>query len=465
VDTYLTTMQVAALSIAGMCHALLGSIKVPLARQLQIDESRMGGLVSVFGFTLIPMAFAAGIFSDSLGRDTVIAGGCLLLILSVVVLAHLKSYRMAVVSVLLLGTGWSALVNVLNATQGPSFLSIDEISKANLPFAMNLGDFVFGLGAFVMPVAATMALRRVGLKKTFLVFAALIAIPLVLSMYVDVDSFVKQFGEIMKSAEPVKEGAAKVGTELGFADLLGDKVVMFCCLAFFFHVPVEACVATWATTLMIDRGVRERNANLLLSAFWLTFTVSRLIAALSIPAGTDHGVVIGLAAATVLVVLGLVVSRRKLQTSILVIAAGLILGPIFPILIAFLVGQVDVSMQGRAIGLFFCIGGIGWAVVPLLVGKLADMTSLKRPSKTDETDETDETEPGDAFKYQGLDLHAESEPGDTEDDLQAKIAKEDTGAMIEDDLTDRTSLQNAFLVVAACAVGLLAICTVLSMLE
>jgi len=141
-DTNLTVMQVAALSIAGMCHALLGSIKVPLARQLEIDESRVGGLVSVFGFTLIPMAFAAGIVADSWGRDMVITAGCVLLILSVLVLAHLKSYAMAVLSVLLLGTGWSALVNVLNATQGPSFLAEAEISKQNLPFAMNLGDFV-----------------------------------------------------------------------------------------------------------------------------------------------------------------------------------------------------------------------------------------------------------------------------------------------------------------------------------
>ena len=160
VDTYLTTMQVAALSIAGMCHALIGSIKVPLARQLDIDESRVGGLVSVFGFTLIPMAFAAGIFADSFGPDKVLVAGFLLLILSVLVLAHLKSYRMAVLSVLLLGTGWSALVNVLNATQGPSFLPLDEIAD-RLSYAMNLGDFVFGMGAFLMPIVAGYSLHLV----------------------------------------------------------------------------------------------------------------------------------------------------------------------------------------------------------------------------------------------------------------------------------------------------------------
>ena len=378
-DSYLTIMQVAALFIAGMCHALLGSIKVPLARQLEIDESRVGGLVSVFGFTLVPMAFAAGIFADSWGRDAVVANGCVLLILSVVVLANLKSYWMAVLSVLLLGTGWSALVNVLNATQGPAFLAEADISKQNLPYAMNLGDFVFGMGAFVMPMVVNLSIRRLGLKKTFLAFAALIVIPLVLSINVDVDGFVQQFAEIMTRAEATNGGALVADkAQQGFTDLLSDRFVIFCCLAFFLHVPVEACVATWATTLMIDRGARERSAAVLLSVFWLTFTVSRLIAALAFPPGRHHQMVIGLAVILVLVVLGLVTSRRQLQTSSLVLAAGLILGPIFPILIAFLVGHVDVSVQGRAIGLFFCVGGVGWAVIPFIVGRLADRVGLQR---------------------------------------------------------------------------------------
>ncbi len=375
-DTYLTTMQVAALSIAGMCHALLGSIKVPLARQLQIDESRVGGLVSVFGFTLIPMAFAAGIFADSFGRDTVLVAGFVLLIISVLVLAHLKSYGMAVLSVLLLGTGWSALVNVLNATQGPSFLPLDEIAE-RLSYAMNLGDFVFGMGAFLMPIVVGYSLRQIGLRSTFMVFALLMIIPLLLSFAVDWQRI-----------------APEEATRLfAFTDLLQDKIVWICCIAFLFHVPVEACVATWATTLMIDRGVGEKNSNLLLSAFWLTFTVSRLIAALSIPllAGlmkesgihveTDHVVVIGLAVIMLAVVLGLVTSRGKRQTSALLILAGLILGPIFPILIAQLVGHVGAelpTMEGRAIGLFFCIGGIGWAGIPFVVGKLADRFGLQK---------------------------------------------------------------------------------------
>src|SRR6185503_14232916 len=99
-DPLLTLMQIAALAVAGMCHALLGSVKVPLARKLEIDEARVGGLVSVFGFTLIPMVLAAGFLVDAFGKQTVLAGGFVLLIVSLIILSRLKSYRAALLAVL-----------------------------------------------------------------------------------------------------------------------------------------------------------------------------------------------------------------------------------------------------------------------------------------------------------------------------------------------------------------------------
>tara|TARA_A100001037_G_scaffold51689_1_gene43689 strand:+ start:1612 stop:2850 length:1239 start_codon:yes stop_codon:yes gene_type:complete len=385
-DLNLTVMQALALAIAGMCHALIGSVKVPLAKQLDIPESRVGGLVSIFGFTLIPMAFAAGYFADTAGRNPVVETGFVLVILSVIVLATLKNYKMALVSILLLGTGWSALVNVLNALQGPAFLSREQISNENLPFAMNLGDFIFGMGAFVMPILVTYSIKRLGLRTTFFSFAALTAVPLVLCSTINLDDYVKEFADIKDGTtatvqiDETTTPSADADTESdeGFAALLNDSIVILCCLAFFFHVPVEACVGAWATTLMIDRGTSESKATGLLSLFWLTFTVSRLIAALGLPEGSHEKAIIGFAVVLLCVMLGLIYSTKANMTNMLVITAGLILGPIFPILIAFLVAHVDVAIQGRAIGLFFCIGGIGWALVPFLVGKQADKSGLQK---------------------------------------------------------------------------------------
>ena len=363
-DPYLTVMQAAALTVAGMCHALLGSIKVPLARHLQIDEGKVGGLVSVFGFTLIPMAFAAGILADLEGRQSVIVGGCALTIASVLVLASVRNYAMALVSVLLLGTGWSALVNVLNVFQGPAFLPLRE--DAPLSFAMNLGDFIFGVGAFIMPIVVAWSLTRFKLKGTFVAFAFLIAIPLLLTLGVD-----------WARHEP----PAAAAVDNAFAVLLSDRVVLLCCIAFFFHVPVEASIATWATTLLTDRDVTEASSATLLSVFWLTFTISRLVAALLMTQQLEHLVLILLAALMPVITTGFIFSRSGKMTCGLLLVAGAVMGPIFPILIALMlnhVNQTNEALGGRAIGLFFCIGGIGWALIPFIVGQLAKKTGVQK---------------------------------------------------------------------------------------
>src|SRR4026208_1047899 len=98
-DQMLTLMQIAALAVAGMCPAVLGSIKVPLARKLAIDEARVGGLVSVFGFTLIPMVLAAGCLVYAFGKHAVLSGGFLLLIAAPAILARSKSFLSALVAV------------------------------------------------------------------------------------------------------------------------------------------------------------------------------------------------------------------------------------------------------------------------------------------------------------------------------------------------------------------------------
>lgn len=361
-DQMLTLMQIAALAVAGMCHALLGSVKVPLARRLNIDEARVGGLVSVFGFTLIPMVLAAGFLVDWLGKQAVLGGGFALLLVSLTLLSQVRSYPVALLAVLVLGTGWSALVNVLNVTSPPAFLRPEEIAT-HMSYAMNMGDFIFGLGAFLTPLVIASLIPMIGLPKTFAFLATLAIVPLVAGFGVD-------WGRL---ATPPATSAGG-----GLGALVSDPIVWLCCLAFFCHVPIEACVATWATTLMTDKGVRERAASTLLSVFWLSFMASRLLTALLLPKGADTLLVITMAAACIAFTLGIVLSRSAGVTSAMVVAAGLILGPIFPTLIAILLTHVVPELHGRVVGLFFCIGGVGWTVIPILIGAYARRTSVQR---------------------------------------------------------------------------------------
>lgn len=347
-----------------MCHALLGSVKVPLAARLKIDEGRVGGLVSVFGFTLIPMVLVFGFLVDAVGKQAVLGGGFALLIVSMVLLSRLRSYPVALIAVLLLGTGWSALVNVLNVTSPPAFLPPEEI-KSRMSYAMNMGDFVFGMGAFLTPIVVAFLTRKLNLSSTLLFLASLAIVPVLLGFFVNWDAEVLN----PKNSETVAGGLAQ---------LLTNPIVWLCCLAFFCHVPVEAAVATWATTLMTDKGVKEGAASTLLSVFWLTFMSSRLIAALTLPKGLDTTLVIGMAILCIAFTLGIAFSRSAWLTCTMVILAGCILGPIFPTLIAILLSHLPGELHGRAVGIFFCIGGIGWTAIPIMIGAYAKRTSVQQ---------------------------------------------------------------------------------------
>lgn len=277
-------------------------------------------------------------------------------------LARLKTYPTALIAVLVLGTGWSALVNVLNVTSPPAFVPAEEI-KDRMAYAMNMGDFIFGMGAFLTPILVAILIRQVRLERTFLILSTFAVVPLLLGFGVNWERLVSPSTQTVAA---------------GLGNLLSDPIVWLSCLAFFCHVPIEASVATWATTLMTDKGVSEGRASVLLSVFWLAFMASRLITALTLPKGADTELVVMLAALCIAFTLAIALSRWAWLTCTMVVAAGLILGPIFPTLIAILLSHVEPSLHGRAVGLFFCIGGIGWTAIPILIGMHAKRTSVQR---------------------------------------------------------------------------------------
>jgi fucose permease len=213
------------------------------------------------------------------------------------------------------------------------------------------------------PLLVALLVRTIRLERSFLALAVFAAVPLLLCLGVD-------WARLHSASEQSVAG--------GLSILLSDPIVWLCCLAFFCHVPIEAAIAAWATTLMADKGVPELRGSTLLSVFWLTFMSSRLITALTLPVGADTTLVMTMAVLCIAFTLAIALSRTAWLTCTMVVAAGLILGPIFPTLIAILLTHVESSLHGRVVGIFFCIGGIGWTAIPILIGSYAKRTSVQR---------------------------------------------------------------------------------------
>ncbi len=360
---------VAALLVSGAGVALLGSVKLTLARKLEIDEARVGGLLSVFGLTLIPAFFLAGWLADSAGKQPVLIAGCALMAVSVVVLGAAWRYAAAVLAVVLLSAAWSGLISVVN----PLALVVWSGPDRAEVYATGLACFYFGLGALLTPLAVSFLLRRLSLAQALFLLAVVVLIPGAMTAAVDPASLVAP-----AAPEAVAPGeAADMGT------LLKSPFMWLCILAFLFYGPLEAATGMWTTTYLHDSGLSEGAASGLLSAFWATYTVSRLVTALAVAATnlakeTQDILILVFGAASVAVLAGIVWGRGKRMAIAMVIAAGLIFGPIFPSIIAVLLGHFEASVHGRAVGLLFSIGGIGTVTIPAAMGAYAKRTSVQR---------------------------------------------------------------------------------------
>ncbi len=352
----LQPMMVAALLLSGMGVALLGTVKVPLARRLRIDEARVGGLVSLFGFAMIPVIFTAGFLVDQVGRQTVLMTGSGLFAVSLIWLGVGRTYVAALIGVVLMSAGWSLLVNVGNVLTPLAFHG----TKA---YATNLANVYFGLGAFLTPLALAWLLGRTSFRTTLALAAGLAVIPAILALGVDFT---------------VPDVLAGEETARGLGAVLADPMLWLCGMALFFYGPLEASMAAWATTYLGDQGVREQTASALLSAFWLAFMVARLVTAFALPAGGEAVLILVLALGCIAVFAGVVANRSRGGAMALVPVAGFVFGPIFPTLMAILLGHFHASLHGRAVGLFFAIGGIGWTMIPILIGNYARRTTVQR---------------------------------------------------------------------------------------
>jgi fucose permease len=356
-------MMAAALLVSGTGVAVLGSIKVPLAKRLHIDEARVGGLVSIFGFVLIPVILTAGFVTDHVGRQAVFMTGSALFAASLVLLAAARNYPAALAAVLLLGAAWAMLVNVGNVLTPLAFAG----DPPNLTRATNLANVFFGLGAFLTPLAVASLVARHSLAVALGLLACLSLAPAALALGVD--------PRALTAGGPEQASPADAA---GFGSLLRDPVLWLCGLAMFFYSPLESSLGAWTTTYLGERGVGERTAPRILSGYWLAFMASRLTAAFLLPGGRETTTLVVLAAGSLAVLLAIVASRGAGTAAALVLAAGVAFGPIFPIIMALLLGHFPAALHGRAVGLLFALAGIGWTTIPILIGAYARRAGVQR---------------------------------------------------------------------------------------
>ena len=144
----------------GIVLSLLGAVKLALAKNLNINDAKVGVLISALMFSCVIGALLAGPLVDALGQKPVVVFGFALCGVCILVIASTRSYAVVAGACLLLGLG-ALCVSTVSSTLAPVTL----FGGKNASAAQNLNNVFFGLGAFLIPMLVVFLLRRLGFQK------------------------------------------------------------------------------------------------------------------------------------------------------------------------------------------------------------------------------------------------------------------------------------------------------------
>jgi fucose permease len=359
-----TAATVGGALVLGMTLALLGSLKLALARRLRLSDSEVRRLLIALNVALIPLVLLCGVLLDIYGARPVLAAGSVALTVALVSLGLRPTYPHAFVSILLAGFGAAALATACTVLMPRAFFAPAEASAS-----LNLGYVFIALGALVTPILIDILLDTLTLHRTLAVLACLCLVPALLSVFAG--------GEHWRTAHHPNDPAA----------LLAEQSSWLAVLVVFFYAPLEASISLWTFTLLRERGQDEREAGGLLSGFWAAFLASRLLVAVAqhgeiLTESWDRWLIVLPPLLAAVVIGNLAGASHRGRPGAGLILLGLLLGPVFPTLLGMVFRHVAPSEQGLAYGMVFAGGSLGTLMLSPLVGfrpRQPQQTMLRLP--------------------------------------------------------------------------------------
>ncbi len=352
-DVALTALTVSCALAAGGVMALLGSVKLALARRPEHGDARVRRLLTLLNVLLVPLVIVSGLAVDGWGVQACAIAGSVTLALAFLALSAGLTYERTLLAVLAAACG-AALLHVATVVQIPRGLfGFSEVAAS-----FQLGLLFFGLGALLIPPLVDLLLGAVGHRRTMALLAFLFLTPAFLAA--------------VAPSEPA-HGVAHV------LDLTTNPRVLVAGVVFFFYAPLEAFVGVWVTTYLANVGEGPKQSRWL-GWFWAAMLFSRLVFAVVLHVAELHDrylppfmILPALLAAVVLGNMAGTPRHEKALTGL--IALGLFLGPVYPMLlgILFKIRQEELQLYnqpdlfGTAYALLFVFGSVGSLVLSPLV--------------------------------------------------------------------------------------------------
>ncbi len=334
----------------GLNSAILGPTLLALAGQTHSGLEQMGllFLAGAIGYTLGTMI--SGWVIDRVRGHPVL--GVAQLFAAVLIFFIPLASRFWVLLAILVCKGLAeGFINT-----GANALLVWTHGEKVSPF-MNGLHFFFGLGAFLSPFLVAQVVGVAGGYRW--AFWALSAFAVLVGLHM-----LTMPGSPSPAQAHGNEAARNTGGPIPYALIVSAMLFLF------FYVGAEVTFGGWLSTYAVTLKLASAaGAAYLASAFWLAFTIGRLI---SIPAATRFKprqvILAALFGCLSVLVLGIVFSGSSAILWVMAIGLGFCMAPIWPT--GFTLAGQSINMTGGTTGVILLGDSFGGMVLPTLVGRV-----------------------------------------------------------------------------------------------
>ncbi|HHY47712.1 MAG TPA: MFS transporter [Firmicutes bacterium] len=346
-------------AIGFVIYGIASTISGPLLPLIRLDYhlslSLAGSLFSVQFTGFILSVLIGGVMADIWGKRTFIIVGVLVLTCGLALIGCFFNRWLLATGFFMMGIGFGSF----DAGLSPLF---GDINSARRPFALNLLHMFFGVGALLGPFWAGHFAEGPGTWRRAYLMAAMC----VLGFF------------IMFSSRPIlRYSQGRKALFKHFTMLLTNKSLVLLAVIMGIYVGLESGINGWTFSFMTGvLRTTPRLGTLTVSLFWVSLTLGRLLVAY-LSERLNHRLLIllcclGSLLASVPGVMGLGVH----STVISFIALGFFLSGVVPMVMAQGMSCFP-HLTSSAAGILMAAGSTGGAVVPWLIGIVADIHGLR----------------------------------------------------------------------------------------
>lgn len=361
--------------------SFLTNIIGPLVPEIIEDFELSLTLVALLPFAFFiaygVMSIPAGILIERYAEKKVMILAFGVAFFGALLFSLMPGYRIAVLSLFLIGTGMAMLQVAINP--------LLRVSGGEEHFAFNslIGQLFFGGASFLSPLVYSYLVLNMGAEDNGWFLATLSslvpdALPWVslywlfalVSLLMMVIIAVSKFPEVIKNEDE------KVGALQTHLDLLKDKKVILFFLGIFTYVGTEQGVANWMSEFLSTyHGYDPQTVGAsAVSTFWGLMTAGTVLGLFLLKVMDSRKVLI-IFTSIVLICLALALFGSANVSRISFQAIGFFIAVMWPIIFSLALNSIE-EHHGSFSGILVT-GIAGGAIVPLIVGSLGDLFGLR----------------------------------------------------------------------------------------